>query len=139
MLGSILLLGCALVHILAIAASIPMAQRMAGLLQPRPAHIRISALLSFGVLALVFAHTIQVWAWAIAFYELVPFETFPASFYFAMVTYTTLGYGDIVLSEGQRIFATFAAVTGLLTFGISTAVLIGYVVRLLPDAFEDRN
>ena len=33
----------------------------------------------------------------------------------------------------MRFEATFAAVTGLLTFGISTAVLVGVLGRMLPD------
>ncbi|WP_410001065.1 ion channel [Tateyamaria omphalii] len=55
------------------------------------------------------------------------------SFYFATVTYTTLGHGDIVLSTEARIVATFCAITGLLTFGISTAFLTGVLSRILPD------
>ncbi len=61
----------------------------------------------------------------------------PTSFYFATVTYTTLGYGDIVLDEGARIVATFGAITGLLTFGISTAFIIGVLSRVLPASLGD--
>lgn len=44
--------------------------------------------------------------------------------YFALVTSTTLGYGDITLGSRWRLFGAMAAVNGLLTFGLSTAFLI---------------
>lgn len=53
------------------------------------------------------------------------------------MTYTTLGYGDITLDPGVRVFGSFSAITGLLTFGFSTAFLIGLIVRLIPAAFSD--
>ena len=53
------------------------------------------------------------------------------------MTYTTLGYGDVVLAENARIVATFCATTGLLTFGISTAFLIGVLSRVLPERFGE--
>ena len=53
--------------------------------------------------------------------------------YFSLVTYTTLGYGDIVVGSGFRVFAAMAAVTGLLNFGISTAFLVGLIGRLMAD------
>jgi len=58
--------------------------------------------------------------------------------YFSLVTYTTLGYGDVVLGPGLRIFAAFSAVTGLLGFGISTAFLVGAIgkVFVVDQAIE---
>ena len=54
--------------------------------------------------------------------------------YFSLVTFTTVGYGDVVLGEELRIFGTFASVTGLLAFGLSTA----YLVALMSRIFENR-
>nr|WP_299284848.1 potassium channel family protein [uncultured Tateyamaria sp.] len=81
--------------------------------------------------------TIQIWTWAAVFLLISDLPDLPTSFYFATVTYTTLGYGDIVLDEGARIVATFGAITGLLTFGISTAFIIGVLSRVLPASLGD--
>ena len=54
--------------------------------------------------------------------------------YFSLVTYTTLGYGDIVLGPDLRIFGAFASVAGLLAFGLSTA----YLVALMTQIFEGK-
>ncbi|OIQ27842.1 MAG: Ion transport 2 [Alphaproteobacteria bacterium MedPE-SWcel] len=73
----------------------------------------------------VAAHTAQVWIWSAAL--MVKAETFAdwnTAVYFSVATYTTLGYGDVVLDSGHRIFASFAAMNGMLAFGISTAFLV---------------
>ena len=56
--------------------------------------------------------------------------------YFALVTYTTLGYGDVTLPTGYRIFGAFGSVTGLLAFGLSTALLVGLFGRLMQREVE---
>ncbi|GAA6192614.1 hypothetical protein NBRC116597_25350 [Phaeobacter sp. NW0010-22] len=53
-----------------------------------------------------------------------------SALYFSLVTYTSLGYGDIVLGPGLRIFGAFASVAGLLAFGLSTAYMVALMTRL---------
>lgn len=54
--------------------------------------------------------------------------------YFALVTTTTLGYGDITLARDFRNFGAIAAVAGLLTFGLGTAFLIGAMEAALTGS-----
>lgn len=85
------------------------------------------------VLALAFivtSHTAQVWIWALVYVVTDVLPDWNSAIYFSLVTYTSLGYGDIVLNPGVRIFAGFAAATGLLGFGISTAYLVSLMNRL---------
>ncbi len=131
--GSAMLLLCALVHVAAVVFSIPIMERFSDRFAEIRATKRVAGLVCIALLAIVAAHTVQIWVWALAF--LPSFETFNASFYFAIITYTTVGYGDIVLGDGARIFGAFAAITGMLTFGISTAFLVGLIVRLMPHVF----
>ena len=60
------------------------------------------------------------------------FGTIEEALYFALASFTTLGYGDVLLGEHTRIFGAFSAVTGMLTFGVSTAFLVGLIGRALP-------
>ncbi|MFQ6548166.1 ion channel [Aestuariibius sp. 2305UL40-4] len=99
--------------------------------------IKAGGILLFGIIVIVIAHTIQIWIWAGSFLLVDAFGDFPTSFYFSTVTYTTLGYGDVVLQPEVRVFATFAAIAGLLTFGISTAFLISLLVRTLPTLSDE--
>ncbi len=83
---------------------------------------------------IVAIHTIQVWIWAIVWVLLEVLPDWNSAIYFSLVTFTTLGYGDIVLGEGLRIFGSFASVAGLLSFGLSTA----YMVALMTRVFQER-
>ena len=137
MLGTALLSLSAIIHVGAVAYSIPLFPKLADhlSLNEKP-QLRIVALLALTVFVLVTAHTIQIWTWAVTFLFIADLPDLSTSFYFATVTYTTLGYGDIVLGPGARIVATFCAITGLLTFGISTAFLIGVLSKVMPKGFE---
>ncbi|WP_299590541.1 potassium channel family protein [uncultured Tateyamaria sp.] len=138
LLGTGLLTFSAIIHVTAVALSVPLFGKLAARLsEDRWPRFRIVALLALAVLVLVFAHTVQVWSWAVTFLAITALPDLSTSFYFATVTYTTLGYGDIVLGPHARIVATFCAITGLLTFGISTAFLIGVLTRILPDVFNN--
>ena len=44
-----------------------------------------------------------------------------------MVTYTTLGYGDIVLHERWRVLASFEAANGIIMFGWTTAIVMAVI------------
>ncbi len=85
---------------------------------------RMAAVLAVAIGLIVFAHTVQVWIWASAVIMAGAIGDWNTAVYFSLATYTTLGYGDVVLGEGMRIFAAFGAVTGLFAFGISTAFLV---------------
>lgn len=138
LLGTVLLAFSAVVHVSVIAVSIPFFARLSSYLpNDKRQRVRNVVLLLLAVFVLVLAHTIQVWSWAVSFLLMTELPDLPTSFYFATVTYTTLGYGDIVLGPDARIVATFCAITGLLTFGISTAFLIGVLTRILPNVFNE--
>ncbi|MGI9395567.1 MAG: ion channel [Boseongicola sp.] len=68
--------------------------------------------------------TVAVWVWAVALYLLEIFVVFEASIYFALVAFTTLGFGDILLPQEWRLLGGMAAANGLLMFGLLTAVLV---------------
>ena len=132
-LGTVLLTLCALLHVFFVVGSLPFLTTLARMMRHYRTVVRNAVLLSFGVVAVVAAHTVQIWAWAFVLYGVAAFPDFPESFYFAIATYTTLGYGDLILGPGLRVFASFASITGLLTFGISTGLLVSLVMRLMPQ------
>lgn len=81
----------------------------------------------FGIFAL---HTVEVWSYAICFWRMHEIETFEAALYFSTVTFATLGYGDLVLSEKWRLFAAIESVNGVILVGWSTAFLFTVTSRL---------
>ena len=91
----------------------------------RPPHgPKLTAILSLSILWTLLMMTASVWIWAAAFWLLGTFQTFEASVYFALVVFTTLGFGDVLLPPEWRLLGGLAAANGLLSFGILTAMLV---------------
>ena len=93
--------------------------------------IRIFVALLSTVIFLSTLHVIQITLWAITYQVLVPeiLPTFEKAIYFSIVTFTTLGYGDITLHEGVRILSGIESLSGILLVGWTTAVLFSVVQR----------
>lgn len=53
------------------------------------------------------------------------------AFYFSMVTFTSLGYGDIVLTGNMRALSAVQAANGLIIFGWTTALIFYYIQKIL--------
>ena len=68
--------------------------------------------------------TIGVWVWALTFQALGIFPTLEGAVYFALVAFTTLGFGDVLLPQEWRLLSGMAAANGLLNFGLVTAFIV---------------
>ena len=91
----------------------------------------LSTVMVATVSVLMIGHASEVLVWALA-YELVNAAPSGADLaYFAFVNYTTLGYGDIVMSPHWRLLGPQEAAGGSLAFGWSTAAIVTIVIRLL--------
>lgn len=88
-------------------------------------------LLSGSVLYLIIGNILQALIWAVLFVVLGEFETLGKAFYFALVSFTTLGYGDLVLSEARAILGPLAAANGAIMLGVSTSILFWIVSALI--------
>ena len=78
-------------------------------------------------------HTIEIIIWASAYQLLLPdheLATFEEAVYFSFVTFTTLGYGDITLSEGWRLLSGIEALNGILLVGWTTAMIFSVVQNI---------
>jgi Ion channel len=77
------------------------------------------------------AHLTQIALWAAAFLVCGLVSTWETAFYLSAQSFTALGYGDVVVSEGWRLLGPLEAVNGLLFFGVSTAVLFAIMSQLI--------
>ena len=82
-------------------------------------------------LVMAAAHLMEIALWATAFRASGEIATFETALYFSAQNYTTLGYGDIVLSDRWRLLGPLEAINGLLLFGLSTAVMFAALSRLV--------
>ncbi len=93
---------------------------------------RMLAALTIAALVLVFLHAVEIMVWAGVYKALLPagqLNDFEAAVYFSFVTFTTLGYGDITLSEGYRLLSGIQALNGILLVGWSTALMFAVVQK----------
>ena len=88
-----------------------------------------SIFLQFSILMIVLmiGNIVQVAFWALLYRSLGAFEDFETAVYFSGVTFTSLGYGDVVLSGRMRLLAPLQAANGLMMFGVTTALFIAAV------------
>jgi hypothetical protein len=92
-------------------------------------HFRIVQLVGI-VLMMVYVSIVEVVLWAFTYLWVNAMESFEEAFYFSMVTFTTLGYGDIVLKGTWRLLASFEAATGIIMFGWTTAIVFAAVQNM---------
>ena len=81
--------------------------------------------------AIILLHLLEILLWAAAFVVLGCLPDMGTSFYFSSITYTTVGYGDVVLHEGWRNLSSAEALTGILMAGLSTGFFFTYIGRAL--------
>jgi hypothetical protein len=79
------------------------------------------------------AHLTEIGLWAVAFLACGEISTFEKAFYFSAENYTSLGYGDIVLSDRWRLLGPIEAMNGPLLFGLSTALMFAVLSRLIAS------
>jgi hypothetical protein len=82
------------------------------------------------IMTLMLGHLVQIAVWATAFVLAREFDSFAVAFYHSAVNYTTLGYGDLIMSKQWRLLGPHEAASGTLAFGWSTAVIVTIVMRL---------
>jgi voltage-gated potassium channel len=86
-------------------------------------------IISFSVILSL--HLIEAGVWAM-FYQLRElFPDFETSLYFSLTSYTTMGFGDVVLPQRWRLLGGIEGFSGVLLCGLSTAFLFVYVEMLL--------
>ena len=87
--------------------------------------------ISIVLLMLFTGHLIQMAIWAALFLHLGEFNDFLTAFYHSMVNFTSLGYGDIVMSERWRLLGALEASNGVLMFGLSAGTMLAVMSHLL--------
>ncbi len=82
------------------------------------------------MVAIVILHGLVILLWA-SFYRMCCFPSWELAFYFSASSYSTVGYGDLILPSKWRLLGPLEAITGVLMCGISISVVFALVTRLL--------
>ena len=129
-LGTLVIIASVIFHVAALVGLARFLRRIDPRLPFPGSMFHTMLVLGLAMLVIIGIHTIEAWGWAAIYLRLGEFEEFEDALYFSVVTATTLGYGDITLSDSWRILATFEAMGGLILFGGSTAFLLGLMRRI---------
>jgi hypothetical protein len=78
---------------------------------------------------LILIHAIEISIWGLFYFWQGCLPDAESAFYFSGVTYTTVGYGDLVLPKPWRMLAPLEALTGILMCGLSTGLFFALVSR----------
>ncbi len=126
LLGLALLVTCVIVQSAGMLALIHWLARVRLILESPSTPRRVALLLRL-FLAIVLLHLIQVGLWAVVFWAARVLPNLETALYFSLVSYTTIGFGDVVLGPGWRVLAGIEGLTGILLVGWSTAFVFSIV------------
>ena len=88
---------------------------------------------------LIMIHLIEISVWGLFYYWQGCLPDAESAFYFAGVTYTTTGYGDLLLQPPWRMLGPVEALTGILMCGLSAGVFFAVVSRIFAPRLEVKS
>ena len=125
------------VHVLPLGATVTIFRREKRLGQAGASFWSDFAIVASIILIALVAHLIEIALWAAVFMICGEFHEFGMAYYHSAVNYTTLGYGDLIMSPRWRLLGPLEAANGILMFGVSTAMIFTLILRLNQTRFVD--
>ena len=75
--------------------------------------------------------------WAVLYMICGEFRDFRTAYYHSAVNYTSLGYGDLIMSPSWKLLGPLETANGMLLFGVSTVMIFAVIQRLVEARFVD--
>ena len=89
--------------------------------------------------AIITLHMLEVVIWAVFYFGNSLFQDFETALYFSITSYTTIGFGDVVLPRAWRMLGGIEGVTGVLLCGLSTAFVFAIVNAMFQVRLQRRT
>ena len=119
---------CVIVHAIGMTALLRWVSRWTARMNTRFWFSTWMLVRTAGLIILLHLVEIAIWAFFYAWAHGMP--DLHSAFYFSAVTYTTTGYGDLVLPNEWRLVGGVEALTGILMCGWSAAFFFAVVNRM---------
>jgi hypothetical protein len=136
-LGAGALAATIVIHALAVAGTVKFARHQVRVRGSGAGFWSDVAIVAGAVGFALAAHLLEIGVWAVLLVACGEFPAFAIAYYHSAVNYTTLGYGDIVMSESWRFLGPLEATNGMLLFGVSTALVFAVIQRIAQAKFPD--
>jgi len=132
-----MILGTILIHALAVIVVVHLIRR-----QHRLGHVGVRfrqdvAIVYVATLVVAAAHLFEISIWALVFVFCGEFARFAGAFYHSATNYTTLGYGDVVMTPSWKLLGPLEGADGMLMFGVSTAIVVSVIQSMVRTRFRD--
>ena len=137
LVGSLAILCTILVHSPALMASLRLFRRERQLGLAGSGFLTDLGLVVLTISFALVAHLVEIALWAVIFVMCGEFKSFTIAYYHSAVNYTTLGYGDLIMTPSWRLLGPLESADGALMFGVSTAMIFAIAQRLAHAKFSD--
>ena len=124
-----------MIHGFAVQTNVHLLRRELGLGRAGVTFWTDVAIVAGTMLIALIAHLIEITIWGLVFVLCGEFSQFGVAFYHSATNYTSLGYGDIIMSSSWRLLGPLETADGMLMFGVSTAMIIAVLQRLIVIRF----
>ena len=101
--------------------------------------LRYMLLLILAFSVIIMLHMIEIAIWGVLYFARSLFPNFETSLYFSITSYTTIGFGDVLLPPAWRMLGGIEAVTGVLLCGLSTAFVFAIVNAMFQARVQRRT
>jgi hypothetical protein len=88
---------------------------------------------------MLLVHLVNIALWAMLLCLCGEFAEFETAYYHSAVNYSSLGYGDIVMSLRWRLLGPLETIDGIVMFGISTALIVALMMRLIERRLKAKE
>ena len=135
--GSVAVMCTILIHVLPLSAAVSFARR-----EKQLGHLGVQFRKDMRIVVRVIvyaflAHLVEIALWAALFVICGEFSDFATAYYHSAVNYTSLGYGDIIMSPTWRLLGPLETAGGMLLFGVSTAMIFAVIQRSIQARYTD--
>ena len=103
------------------------------------ARIRYGIVIILLFSGIMLLHTVETGIWSIFYYSRGLFTDFETSLYFSLTSYTTIGYGDVLLPQRWRLLGAIEGISGVLLCGISTAFIFAVMSALFQIRMQQQS
>ena len=100
-----------------------------------PGRLAVELLMAELVGALLLLHLAEAIVWALFLMWIGGLPDLESATYFSLTSYTTVGYGDVVLPERWRLLGPIEAAVGILMLGWSTGILVAVIGTIYRELF----
>lgn len=130
---------CVVMHIVGMVGLAQVLMERRSIYEKDPSVARNTLVMTFVFFIIITLHMIETSIWAGFYYARGLFADFETSLYFSLTSYSTMGFGDVVLPQKWRLLGGLEGISGVLLCGLSTAFIFVIVTYLFRYRAQQKN